>query len=70
MTTKKKTGSRLLSAFLAVLMIISLIPSTVFAAPAADIPDEMLDNAYLDALADVYKRQILDWIPCASRTKD
>lgn len=51
MTTKKKTGSRLLSAFLAVLMIISLIPSTVFAAPAADIPDEMLDNAYLDALA-------------------
>ena len=32
-------------------MIISLIPSTVFAAPAADIPDEMLDNAYLDALA-------------------
>lgn len=28
-----------------------MIPATVFAAPASDIPDEMLDNVYLDALA-------------------
>ena len=28
-----------------------MIPATVFAAPALDIPDEMLDNVYLDALA-------------------
>lgn len=28
-----------------------MIPVTVFAAPASDIPDEMLDNVYLDALA-------------------
>lgn len=28
-----------------------MIPTTVFAAPASDIPDEMLDNVYLDALA-------------------
>lgn len=32
-------------------MIVSMIPTTVFAAPASDIPDEMLDNVYLDALA-------------------
>ena len=31
-------------------MLISAFPTTVFAAPASDIPDEMLDNVYLDAL--------------------
>ena len=51
MTQKKKLSSRFLSLFLAVLMIASMIPTTVFAAPASDIPSEMLDNVYLDALA-------------------
>lgn len=51
MTTKKKTSSRILSMLLAMLMIVSMIPATVFAAPASDIPNEMLDNVYLDALA-------------------
>lgn len=50
MTTKKKTSSRILSMFLAMLMIVSMIPATVFAAPASDIPNEMLDNVYLNAL--------------------
>lgn len=51
MITKKKTRSRLLSLFMAILMLFSAFPTTVFAAPASDIPDEMLDNVYLDALA-------------------
>lgn len=51
MTQKKKLSSRFLSLFLAMLMIVSMIPATVFAAPASDIPNEMLDNVYLDALA-------------------
>ena len=50
MTKKSKTHSRILSMLLAMLMIISMIPTSVFAAPASDIPDEMLDNVYLDAL--------------------
>ena len=51
MTKTKKTHSRILSMLLAMLMIISMIPTSVFAAPASDITDEMLDNVYLDALA-------------------
>ena len=51
MTQRTKLSSRFLSLFLAMLMIVSMIPATVFAAPASDIPDEMLDNVYLDALA-------------------
>ena len=51
MTQRTKLSSRLLSMFLAMLMIVSMIPATVFAAPASDIPSEMLDNVYLDALA-------------------
>ena len=51
MTQRNKLSSRLLSLILAMLMIVSMIPATVFAAPASDIPDEMLDNVYLDALA-------------------
>ena len=35
---------------LAVLMLISMMPTSVFAAPASDIPAEMLDNVFLDAL--------------------
>ena len=33
------------------MVLLSLIPFNTFAAPAADIPSEMLDNVYLDALA-------------------
>lgn len=51
MTQRTKLSSHFLSLFLAMLMIVSMIPATVFAAPASDIPDEMLDNVYLDALA-------------------
>ena len=51
MTQRNKLSSRLLALILAMLMIVSMIPATVFAAPASDIPDEMLDNVYLDALA-------------------
>lgn len=46
-----KKFKRFLAAFLAVLMIIGTVPITSFAAPASDIPAEMLDNVYLDALA-------------------
>lgn len=42
---------RFLAAFLAVLMLIGTVPLSSFAAPASDIPAEMLDNVYLDALA-------------------
>lgn len=51
MTQRTKLSSHFLSLFLAMLMIVSMIPATVFAAPASDIPDEMLNNVYLDALA-------------------
>ncbi len=42
---------KLLAVILAVISVFSTIPVTVFATPASDIPDEMLDNVYLDALA-------------------
>ena len=38
MTQRNKLSSRLLSLILAMLMIVSMIPATVFAAPASDIP--------------------------------
>ena len=46
----KKFTSRILSMFLAMLMLVSMLPTSVFAAPASDIPAEMLDNVFLDAL--------------------
>ena len=46
----KKFTSRILSMLLAVLMLISMMPTSVFAAPASGIPAEMLDNVFLDAL--------------------
>ena len=46
----KKFTSRILSILLAMLMLVSMLPTSVFAAPASDIPAEMLDNAFLDAL--------------------
>lgn len=51
MTTNKKTYSRLLCLLMAVLMLLSAFPATVFAAPSSDIPSEMLNNDFLDALA-------------------
>lgn len=50
MSRKKKRCSRLLCLFMAILMLLSVFPATVFATPASDIPSEMLDNDYLDAL--------------------
>ncbi|MGN0179748.1 MAG: SpaA isopeptide-forming pilin-related protein [Monoglobaceae bacterium] len=49
MKTKRK--SKLLAALLAVIMLISALPMSAFAAPASDIPSDMLNNDYLDALA-------------------
>ena len=45
-----KKFKRLLSLILAVVMLFCMMPLTLFAAPASDIPADMLDNAYLDAL--------------------
>ena len=53
----KKFTSRILSMLLAVLMLISMMPTSVFAAPASDIPAEMLDNVFLDALEIRYRRR-------------
>lgn len=47
----KKTFKKLLAILLTVVTVIGILPLSVFAAPASDIPDEMLDNVYLDALA-------------------
>lgn len=41
MTQRTKLSSRFLSLFLAMLMIVSMIPATVFAAPASDIENEL-----------------------------
>ena len=40
----------LLAGFMAIIMLFSLIPISTIAAPASDIPKDMLDNVYLDAL--------------------
>ena len=42
---------KLLAVILTVISVFSSIPVTIFAATASDIPNEMLDNIYLDALA-------------------
>lgn len=47
----KTKSKKLLSILLAVMMVFAAVPVSVFAAPASDIPSEMLDNVYLDALA-------------------
>ena len=47
----KKKSKKLLSLLLAALMVLTALPMTAFAAPNSDIPDEMLSNDYLDALA-------------------
>ena len=48
--TKKIFKSKWLAAVLAVVMLLTSLPLTAMAAPASDIPKEMLDNVYLDAL--------------------
>lgn len=50
MKTQKRLHIRLLSVFLALLLMITAIPFTASAAPASDIPEEMLDSAILRAL--------------------
>lgn len=47
----KKNSKRLLASLLAVVMIVAALPMSALAAPAADIPEKMLNNPYLDALA-------------------
>ena len=47
----KMKAKRLAAIFLAVIMTLAALPMSAFAAPASDIPAEMLDNHYLDALA-------------------
>lgn len=42
---------KLLSLFLALVMVLSAFPISAFAAPATDIPDKMLDNPIVRALA-------------------
>ena len=39
-----------MAALLAVILLLSTLPLTAMAAPASDIPEEMLNNVYLDAL--------------------
>ena len=50
-TIMKKLNQRFLSMVIAVVMILSLIPVYASAVPASDIPKEMLNNVYIDALA-------------------
>lgn len=47
----KMKAKRLTAIFLTVIMTLAALPMSAFAAPASDIPAEMLDNHYLDALA-------------------
>ncbi len=46
----KKTLKKLIAILLTVVTIIGILPLSAFASPSSDIPDEMLDNVYLDAL--------------------
>lgn len=50
MNQKRRLSFRCLSIILAVMMILSALPFTAFAAPASDIPEEMLDNSIIRAL--------------------
>lgn len=51
MFNKNINIKNILAIILAITLIFSSISITVFATPSSDIPDEMLDNVYLDALA-------------------
>lgn len=46
----KKITKQILAVILVIMVLLSIIPFNTFAAPAADIPLDMLDNVYLDAL--------------------
>lgn len=52
----KGKGKRFVAMLLAAIMILGALPMSAFAAPASDIPSEMLDNKYLDALG-LYRLQ-------------
>ena len=47
----KGKGKRLAAMLLTAIMMLGTLPMSAFAAPASDIPSEMLDNDFLDALA-------------------
>lgn len=47
----KKYSKRIISILLSLVMIMGIFSTLVKAAPASDIPNEMLDNVFLDALA-------------------
>lgn len=48
---KKRRFKRLLSGILAMLMMVTALPVTSFAAVADDVPEDMRSNVFLDALA-------------------
>lgn len=47
---KSKLSTRLLTMFLSVLMVLSIMPMSAFAAPASDLPANMVDHSILRAL--------------------
>ena len=47
---KSKFSTRLLTMFLSVLMVLSIMPMSAFAAPASDLPANMVDHSILRAL--------------------
>ena len=51
MTKKKLSFKKWLSMLLTAVMLVAALPISAFAAPASGIPANMLDNVYLDALA-------------------
>lgn len=51
MKIKNKRSFKWMSVLLSMVMLLTSVPLTAWAAPASDIPKEMLDNVYLDALA-------------------
>lgn len=50
MKMRNKITTKVLTMFLAVVMILGALPISAFAAPAADVPEAMRDNAILRAL--------------------
>lgn len=50
MNQKKGLSHRIAAIAMAVMMILTALPFTAFAAPASNIPEEMLDNSILRAL--------------------
>lgn len=48
---KKIRFKRFVSAFLAYLMVVNMMPTTIFAAIPSDLPEEMVYNNFMDALS-------------------